>query len=151
MVVFVWNVLVSLRRGERAGNDPWRAPSLEWAAASPPKPYTFGLLPVVRSRHPLWDDAQPIGGVETAADRGEYLRPQISEERREAFGTSVMDAEPESRIYLTKPTLWPLLAALAVGFAFVGSMFTLWSVPIGALLFYFAMIGWFKPFNPEEE
>ena len=36
IAIFVVNVIVSLRRGERAGDDPWDAWTLEWATTSPP-------------------------------------------------------------------------------------------------------------------
>src|SRR5829696_1573870 len=47
VLLFVVNVLVSARRGEIAGSNPWRAPSLEWAAQSPPQRWNFTLLPTV--------------------------------------------------------------------------------------------------------
>lgn len=149
IALFVWNVIWSLWRGDDAGLDPWKAPTLEWAAHSPPKAYNFLYPPVVRSRHPLWDRLEGSGEVDTAADRGERCRPQLRQDVREAFGTSIMDAEPESRVNLVFPSIWPFYAALAVGFAFVGAMFTLWAVPIGAFAFYLTMIGWHAPFSKE--
>jgi cytochrome c oxidase subunit 1 len=59
VLVFLVNVAVSLRRGERAGNDPWDAWTLEWATAAPPPPYNFATVPVVGSRRPLWDLKHP--------------------------------------------------------------------------------------------
>ena len=59
VLVFVVNVAVALRRGERAGNDPWDAWTLEWATTSPPPPYNFETVPVVGSRRPLWDLKHP--------------------------------------------------------------------------------------------
>jgi cytochrome c oxidase subunit 1 len=56
---FVWNLLISLKRGEPAGEDPWDAWTLEWAASSPPPPYNFETIPMVRSRRPLWDLKHP--------------------------------------------------------------------------------------------
>ena len=46
-------------RGRPAGNDPWDAWTLEWVVTSPPPPYNFAKLPVVRSRRPLWDFKHP--------------------------------------------------------------------------------------------
>jgi cytochrome c oxidase subunit 1 len=57
--IFLWNVIVSLRSGERAGNDPWDAWTLEWATSSPPPDYNFAVDPVVGSRRPLWDLKHP--------------------------------------------------------------------------------------------
>jgi len=59
ILIFLLNVVVSLRRGERAGRDPWDAWTLEWATASPPPPYNFETAPVVESRRPLWDLKHP--------------------------------------------------------------------------------------------
>ena len=59
ILIFVVNVVISLRRGERAGNDPWDAWTLEWTTASPPPPYNFEIVPVVASRRPLWDLKHP--------------------------------------------------------------------------------------------
>ena len=43
-------------RGAPAGPNPWDAPTLEWSIASPPPPYNFAVIPIVASRHPLWED-----------------------------------------------------------------------------------------------
>ena len=59
ILVFLVNVVLALRRGERAGDDPWDAWTLEWATASPPPPYNFETVPVVGSRRPLWDLKHP--------------------------------------------------------------------------------------------
>ena len=150
ILLFVVNVVWSLRRGRDAGIDPWRAPTLEWSVPSPPPQYTFVEPPVVRSLYPLWDaGASSAPGVTTAADRGVLLRPQIREDFRETFGTTIMDGEPESRINLRSNSIWPPLAALAIGLAFVGAMFSLWFFPIGALLFFGTMLGWHWPFSKE--
>ncbi|HJP88617.1 MAG TPA: cytochrome c oxidase subunit I [Candidatus Limnocylindrales bacterium] len=55
MLPFIWNVLVSLRGGKIAGDDPWEGNTLEWATSSPPPPYNFDRLPDIRSERPLFD------------------------------------------------------------------------------------------------
>jgi cytochrome c oxidase subunit 1 len=59
VLIFVVNIVVSLRRGQQAGDDPWDAWTLEWATTSPPPPYNFEVVPVVASRRPLWDLKHP--------------------------------------------------------------------------------------------
>jgi cytochrome c oxidase subunit I len=58
-LIFVWNLLVSLKNGAPAGDDPWDAWTLEWSTTSPPPPYNFETIPTVRSRRPLWDLKHP--------------------------------------------------------------------------------------------
>jgi cytochrome c oxidase subunit I len=59
VVVLAVNVLVSLRRGSIAGDNPWNAWTLEWATTSPPPEHNFDALPPIHSRRPLWDSAHP--------------------------------------------------------------------------------------------
>ena len=59
VLVFVWNIVHSLRSGAEAGDDPWDAWTLEWTTSSPPPEYNFEKIPVVRSSRPLWDLKHP--------------------------------------------------------------------------------------------
>ncbi len=59
ILVFVWNAIVTLRSGKAAGSDPWDAFTLEWVTDSPPKPYNFLEIPIVRSRRPFYDKKNP--------------------------------------------------------------------------------------------
>jgi cytochrome c oxidase subunit I+III len=54
-LVLVANILVSLRGGKIAGDNPWEAWTLEWATTSPPPHDNFAEVPPVRGRRPLWD------------------------------------------------------------------------------------------------
>jgi cytochrome c oxidase subunit 1 len=59
LLCLVINLVRSWKKGEKAGNDPWDAWTLEWATTSPPPEYNFASAPVVRSRRPLWDLKHP--------------------------------------------------------------------------------------------
>jgi cytochrome c oxidase subunit 1 len=41
-LLFLWNVVKSLRSGERAESNPWEATTLEWSAPSPPPHGNWG-------------------------------------------------------------------------------------------------------------
>jgi cytochrome c oxidase subunit I len=59
VLAFVWNMIISLRNGQIAGDNPWEAWTLEWATTSPPPVHNFDRVPPVRGRRPLWDLAHP--------------------------------------------------------------------------------------------
>ena len=70
-LIFVWNFLVSMRRGRVAGDDPHGLPTLEWRVSSPPPVENFHAEPtVVRGPH------EPDG-------KGGFL-PQVDPIEREA-------------------------------------------------------------------
>jgi cytochrome c oxidase subunit 1 len=45
---FVANLIVSLARGARSSDNPWRATTLEWTTSSPPPVHNFAGVPIVR-------------------------------------------------------------------------------------------------------
>ena len=59
VLVFLMNLLQSIRVGRPAGENPWEAWTLEWSTPSPPPAYNFAVIPNVTSRRPLWDVAHP--------------------------------------------------------------------------------------------
>jgi len=59
VLVFVANLVISYFKGDKAGNDPWDAWTLEWSVSSPPPEYNFASIPTVASRRPLWDLKHP--------------------------------------------------------------------------------------------
>ena len=46
-LVFLYNFIVSLFRGQKAGNNPWRANTLEWTTSSPPPHGNWAEMPTV--------------------------------------------------------------------------------------------------------
>ena len=56
VLLFLYNVVISLRRGEAASPNPWDGSTLEWSTPSPPPAFNFVSLPNIVSRHPLWED-----------------------------------------------------------------------------------------------
>ena len=46
-VIFLVNIVWSLRKGKKAGKNPWKANTLEWTTPSPPGHGNFEKLPEV--------------------------------------------------------------------------------------------------------
>jgi cytochrome c oxidase subunit I+III len=132
--VFVANLLISLRRGRLADDNPWEAGTLEWATSSPPAVYNFAATPVVDSLDPLWDSP---GSLKVMTG----LRSDV----REVLVTNLLDAEPDHIVRLPGPTIWPFVFALAASIAFIGAMFTTWSVVVGFVAAFLAVTGWLWP------
>jgi cytochrome c oxidase subunit I len=66
IIVFITNIVLSLRDRRPAPADPWGGFTLEWATPSPPPPLNFhGPLPPIRSETPVLD--QRIGPPVAAA------------------------------------------------------------------------------------
>ena len=65
VLIFLVNVVISLKRGKPAGPNPWDAATLEWTTTSPPAAYNFAVIPTVASRHPLWEDRLDEDGEDT--------------------------------------------------------------------------------------
>jgi cytochrome c oxidase subunit 1 len=59
ILVSVWNIFTSLRKGRIAGDNPWDGQTLEWACSSPPPDHNFEALPPIRSERPVWDANHP--------------------------------------------------------------------------------------------
>jgi cytochrome c oxidase subunit 1 len=102
IVVFLVNLMQSLRRGEKAANDPWDARTLEWSIPSPAPAYNFAHIPVVRGYDAWW--------VEKYHGSGRMIPAQ-----EEHHG-------PPGMIHLPKPTLVPFTLAvtlMATGYGFI--------------------------------
>jgi cytochrome c oxidase subunit 1 len=140
VVLTVVNVLKSLRSGEGAGDNPWRASTLEWATATPPQPSNFAEPPVVASREPLWE-ADGIAGRVTG----------LSNHPPEVLVTTLFDARPDHRAAQPTPSAWPLVTAIATTSMFVASIFTAWAVVIGAIPIAIAATAWFWPTRAETQ
>ena len=74
VVILVINVIMTIVKNEKVGNDPWEdGRTLEWAIPSPPPFYNFKQTPLVRGLDPYWIEkmdgkksltpAEPLGDI----------------------------------------------------------------------------------------
>jgi cytochrome c oxidase subunit I+III len=134
LLVYLVNVVQALVAGAPAPANPWEAPTLEWATASPPPPYNFLPQPTVASGEPLWHpELAPPPVVGMSADT------------RDVLVTYLLDAEPDHRYTMPGPSLWPFLAAVATSVMFIWSIFHAWGVVWGSIPIFVTLVGWFWP------
>lgn len=143
VLVGVINVINSARRGEIAGNDPWDARALEWSITSPPPAYNFAKIPLVRGYDAFWIEKQHGNG---------HMLPAPDQE--EGHGHA-----PPGTIHMPKPTMVPLLVALALATAGYGFIFKqLWLEVLGFAILAYSIHrsmftvdpGEYMPIRPED-
>jgi cytochrome c oxidase subunit 1 len=140
-LVFFVDVIRAARRGAPAGDNPWDAPTLEWATSSPPPSYNFVHIPVVSGPNPLWETPELLSV-------GTGLRT----DRRELVVTTLTTATPEAREASPRNSIWPLWTAIATSIMLIWSIFSPWAVVWGSIPVAIALICWFWPEGtPEDE
>jgi cytochrome c oxidase subunit I len=113
-VLFAGLALRSLRNGPRAGNDPWDGRTLEWRTSSPPPVHDFDTIPPVYSRDTFWREKYG-----DSQGRKPPARPALP--------------EPHG-IHMPTPSVWPIIAALGIGIAAVGAIWSVALVIVGSCL-----------------
>ncbi|HEY4218210.1 MAG TPA: cytochrome c oxidase subunit I [Gemmatimonadaceae bacterium] len=142
ILLFIINVIWSLRAGAPAGDNPWGASSLEWSTTSPPPEYNFDVIPVVRSREPLWDAPSPS----PEASIPDY---RVLDTGRRTLGTTVLDGQPQEVLRMPGDSLWPLAIALALAAMFTAVLLaSVVAIVITGILVLACAGGWLWP-QPE--
>ncbi len=140
--ITLFNWIWSRRRGAPAGDNPWEADSLEWAITSPPPHYNFASIPLVASRHPLWDQ-QPLPYAESGEEpETSGLGPEGAVERETPI-TSGIDTRPEGNLEIPHETYLPFFLALGLTGLFLGLLIDAAIVGVmGIALAVVAMLWW---------
>ena len=145
IAVFILNVARSYRRGEPAGNNPWGGDTLEWAVPSPPAEHGWSILPIVRSRHPLWDQDDLYQGEERLV-RFVHGLSQWPLRWRAAVIVGTADARPQEVFRVANPSIWPLVAGCGLVLIFAAELAKLrWGLAVGAVIVTAAVIAWNWP------
>jgi heme/copper-type cytochrome/quinol oxidase subunit 1 len=113
----------SLRSGVPAGRNPWNADGLEWDTESPPPVYGSERIPVVATRHPLWDE---FDEHEDPAD------DRTLDHARTSVMTTVLDARPLAVATMPEDTATPLYLALSLTALFTALLLQAMWIALGA-------------------
>jgi cytochrome c oxidase subunit 1/cytochrome c oxidase subunit I+III len=141
ILLFLVNLVVSLMRGREAGPNPWDASTLEWTISSPPPPHNFTVIPVIASRHPLWEDRLDEGTGRSSIEEGLVL-----DIGKQTLATSVIDAEPDLILLMPEDDPWPFIVTLAMALGFTGLLLNWWWMAgAGAFLVLAGALAWTWP------
>ena len=146
ILLFLINVGRSLRRGAPAGPNPWDAPTLEWAIPSPPPSFNFAIIPLVASRHPLWEARLPDVDDRTLFDKGFLL-----DQGKETLGVTPLDAQPDVILKMPGATVLPAVLTLGLLILFAGLLIHAgWIAAAGGVVLVITLVLWFRP-TPEPQ
>ncbi|MGE5137814.1 MAG: cbb3-type cytochrome c oxidase subunit I [Rudaea sp.] len=146
IAAFIVNLIASLANGKTAAANPWNADSLEWATNSPVPAYGFRQIPIVQTRHPLWDQER----LDAGNDKTVGLVGRLAEwpAWRAALVTSTLSSEPEAVYRVAGPSPWPLVAAIGTALVFVSFLFDqlamLGIFSLGLIMLLVGLIGWHR-------
>jgi len=148
VLLFIWNMLTSLRNGAIASTDPWDAATLEWATSSPPPAHNFDKTPIVYSRRPLWDTKYPDLEMAHAPGAHALTRGQAVQSERDR----VHEIADDGPIHMPSPTFAPIIAAFGVTIGAFGALYRFVSedVPVPFLglialgIIAYAIIKWVR-------
>jgi cytochrome c oxidase subunit I len=134
-LVFLYNLLTSIKSGQLSGPDPWDARTLEWITTSPPRHYNFGTIPTVTHRDEFWHRkyAEDESGRPVAVPAG------ASEEHI----SSEAVAPEGAHIHMPDPSYWPLIMCLGffpVAYGIIGP--TPWLIGLGVVWLIIGYFGW---------
>lgn len=108
-VVLLINIIMTIAKNERIGNDPWGdGRTLEWALPSPPPFYNFKQLPLVRGLDAYW--IEKMDGK-----------------------TEMTPAEPIGDIHMPNNSFIPVMISLGLFIAAFGAMYHedySWGIPV---------------------
>jgi cytochrome c oxidase subunit I+III len=145
LLIMAVNLIVSLRRGAVAGNDPWNGDTLEWSISSPPPEYNFAVVPTVSSAYAMWD----VEDRET--DNRRLARGEMTLERgHETPASTVQDAHFDEVLEMPSHSPWPPLVALCLAGVFFALLLGhgIWAAVFGAALLG-SIMGWHST-EPQE-
>ena len=140
ILVSIVNFFRSLRVGPMAGTNPWNADTMEWQTESPPAVYGSERIPVVATRHPLWDDFDEE--FDPDDDR-------VFDQGRLTVTTSPLDGVPISVAKMPDDTMTPFLMAIALTVLFTALLLKSMGIALAATIAcLFVAAAWLWP-EPE--
>jgi cytochrome c oxidase subunit I len=141
-LVFLFNLITSIKSGVASGDDPWDARTLEWLTPSPTPYENFLVIPTVTHRDEFWHRKY----AEDEAGKAIPV-PAGASEDHDAVGhgsaTGSGHAEEGEHIHMPDPSYWPLVQTLGFFPLGYGLVYLNWYlIGLGVLWLVVGMYGW---------
>jgi cytochrome c oxidase subunit I len=144
VLLLIINIVMSLKRGQRVGADPWDARTVEWLTPSPPPAYNFAEVPQISARDELWHRKHAV-----AAD-GDHVRVP-------AGGSDDASAEqaqhPDVHVHMPDPSYFPALGAVGLAVMawalFASGAALVVTLAVGTIITFGSLFAW--AFEPSAE
>ncbi|MBM3959040.1 MAG: cytochrome c oxidase subunit I [SAR202 cluster bacterium] len=157
VLVFIFNVFYSRKRGAVAGADPWDGRTLEWTIPSPPPEYNFKVIPHVKYRDDFWYTKHPelVAEMEGHGGHGSAGHKTISGAADMPPGITGEHGDTGGHgVHMPDKSYYPILVAAGLTFG-VGTLLIQepvilrWILPaIGFTFAFVSGLGWaFEPVN----
>lgn len=151
MLVFIINIVWSWANSPTPDDNPWQADTLEWATATPMPQYGFRKLPIVHSRHPLWEQASLHEGDERLVKLVDAFA-EWPRRWRSQFVTSTLDAQPQEVFRVPGASIWPFVLSVSITVISVAFIFDNLPVAlVGVVTSIVALVAWHWPDKIERE
>ena len=124
-----------------AGRNLWNSDGLAWETDSPPKPYGTLHIPLIASRHPLWDDFDEEADPEWERTLDSGRLTQM---------TTVLDAQPDGIATIPEDSLAPILMSLALLFFITVTLHMVWTPLFLLFVSFFIGCFWMWPRTEKE-
>ncbi len=152
-LVFLYNLVTSVRKGQIAGQDPWDARTLEWLTESPTPHVNFYAIPTVTQRDEFWhrkyaeDDAGRAVAVPAGASEDHVPEDGSGsgdrDTDRSAGDAGHGDGADGEHIHMPDPSYWPLVQTLGFFPAGYGMVYANpWLFGLGLLWLVVGVFGW---------
>ena len=130
VLLFICNVIASIRSKKISVSDPWDGRTLEWMLPSPVPPYNFAELPIVTERDDFWH------------------RKYVEDDNGEVSPILPGDARVEiskgghRTIHMPSPSFWPLVASVSFPLIGFGLIYDIALIPLGIAVLLVGLYGW---------
>jgi cytochrome c oxidase subunit I+III len=136
--MIVVNLVISYRRAEPAGDDPFGGDTLEWSVSSPPPAYNFPVIPKVTSPYAMWDREDREGDARRL-EQGDL----VLEGGHETPSSTILDGDWDEILDMPSVSWTPFLVSITLLGMFIMLLSQHYAVALGfAVLTGLVLAAW---------